>query len=731
MWQPARKSTANENRRPIYVFSTDLANLAADAVMKNRYDTIVQFHNAQPKGPGFLSLPKEEEAKKETISAHKASDNEKEGNTRAPKRRSSRLSASDETPSTKKLRSGGQTKLSEDSKRTRFSRRLRKRQQTSSSPPSSSASDHSSSDSQPSPVSYRRRGGQRSNRGGARKGGRGRNLGQQRGEIEEASEKEEEDEEEEEGGGEEDGKMRVSRDADRVEAAEDHTARRTGDAGQDISPHESAQTLTQQTLSQQTPAEEENNYTICHGTPRTKNTVDMSSPASKPLLQTRLPKSTAVSSPSGASCTTPPSVSHPTQHDIASLSVVEKQQKQSLSNTPVAVSGSRTQDPMLGQHAHPDLHKDATAPNNWPGGLSHQFSHVPGGYYSAGIHPMHYPPHATQHVPGANYSYGMYPWVGQPTREQHSYVTHESAQQLARSVASSQAGHLSQSAGHTTSPHVAYQHHPHAVHHLRPSASTPSETGKELSSASSQGHESGSAVMKHPPSHEKHSLPSTQPHHVHSHSALRQLTGPGSTQAASLSQVHHAFPRPEQMSAATAVHHPGAAAAAAAFPYGFDPSNPAALSHMHHLWQQQQQQIRAAGVHPSHLPPHLQHPSAAAGMWYPHMQQLMHGGLPEGIPDESAKRRAVVAQSSGSKHPPVDVRMNSNRNNNNDDYDTQRSLTLHQVHPPSGLQSHVPSHSMLPRGDADLAATSQAMEWTRHGATDVQKITHLTSSFPR
>ena len=746
LWQPARKSTANENRRPIYVFSTDLANSAADAVLKNCYDSIVQFHNAQPKGPGYLCLSKKQEPKKAVNSTRNlsGSESEREGGARAPKRRSSRLSVSDETPATKKLRGGRQT---DDAKRTRFSRRLRRQQQSSASPPSSPASDHSSSDSPASPpTSQRGRGRQRSSRGavGRRGGQRGRGRGRRQsrrrrgGEVEEEEEEREEDSDNEDDEGEpeeekDDGEMDESRETDdKLEAEGDGEVSAQSpedpyDGKQDMGPRDSSMNLPQQTSSEL--LEEDNNYTICHGTPRTKGgrsaAVDMSSPVS----QTRQPKSAALSSPAG---TTPPSESsHPTPHDISSLGVADKQQKATPSNVSSITSGGRSQDPMIGgQQPHSDVHKDATAPNNWPGGLGHQFSHVPG-YYGAGIHPMHYAPHATQHVPSANYSYGMYPWgahhMGQPSRDpQHPYATHESPQHVrSAAAASSQAGHLSQSGGHASAPPAAYQRHPHTVHHSHPTASTPSETGKEMSSAGSQGHESAGAT----PSHEKH------PHHAHSHTSLHQLSGPGSAQATALPQVHHAaFPRPphalttEQLSAATAVHHHPAAAAAAPFTYGFDPSNPAALSHMHHLWQQQQHQIRAAGVHPSHLPPHLQHTATAAGMWYsPHVQQLMqHGGAP--LPDESAKRRALAAQSASSKHPQVDasaaLRMNSNRNNNNSN--TEQLSLVRGIHSPS---SH--SQTMLLYGNTNYVPTSQATEWTRCSTSDVQNHSHLTGSSPR
>ena len=754
--------------------------------MKNRYDSIIQFHNAQPKGPGFLRLPKDG-PKSDVGSARKTSESERErereGSSRAPKRRSSRLSANEETPITKKLRSGGQMKspMSEDSKHaaTRFSRRLKKQQRTSCSPPSSPSSGHSSSDSQPSPVSHRGRGGQRSSRGAGRRGGGGGRGGAGRGvgrgggresTMVNSGQREEEDEGEESEEGEEAKEMYVSKDSEdgeevRQEEEEeeeeedseveemDRRPRDVYDDRREPSSHELAQDSAHPASSQQYQGEEDDNYTICHGTPRVKGSgaVDMSSPASKLTPQTLASKTVEISSPSGAVSTTPPSaLPHRTQHD--GLSVGEqKRQLSSLLSSGAVGSGNRSQDPMLGQHSA-GLHKEASA-NNWPGGLGPQFSHVPSGYYSAGIHPMHYPGHPAQHVPGANYPYGVYPWghpaVGQPTREQHPYVSHsETAQQHARSVASSQASHSAHTASHTASSHVAYQHHAQSPHHSHSAASTPGETNKEPSSANSQGNE---AVMKPPSSHEKHSLPSTHPH---SHSSLRQLPGgPGSPQAP-LSQVHHAFPRPphalttEQISAGTAMHHP-AAAAATAFPYGFDPSNPAALQHMHHLWQQsqmQQHQIRA-GVHPSQLPPHLQHSAAAAaGMWYPHVQQLVHG-----IPDDSAKRRAAA----GSKHPSVDgstLRMNANRNNSNNNgsnvssvivsdtrdsaipvfANTQGSPSLHRASPTTtGRRLPPHAYSLLSHGDRDLTATSQqALGWTGH-STDVQKNAHLPSSFPR
>lgn len=63
LWQPAKPQNSSEKLRPVYLFSTQMANKAAEAVWKGRYDNIIQFHKAQPRGPGFLRLPGKTEPK--------------------------------------------------------------------------------------------------------------------------------------------------------------------------------------------------------------------------------------------------------------------------------------------------------------------------------------------------------------------------------------------------------------------------------------------------------------------------------------------------------------------------------------------------------------------------------------------------------------------------------------------------------------------------------------------
>ena len=775
LWQPARKSTGTENRRPLYVFSTDMANAAADAVLKNRYDTIVQFHNAQPKGPGFLRLSRKDSGKRETASNTRESSESDggggggrggNGGGRAPKRRSSRLSATEEAPMTKKLRGGGQ-KASDNSRQTRFSRRLRKRQeQGSSSPPSSpDSADRSSSEEEeeeqgeesevestrsPAPVvAQRGRGGRSSGRGGRRGGGRGgggrgrrnsspvTNSGGRRGrtggveeewdgDTEEEEEKEGEEESEKEPNDED---LHAPRNTDRPETAGDEEERgdslNTGPtsaygAGKGAglprpTPHPSQLQSVEQ--------EGENNYTICHGTPRSKGgrVASVSSPAPhNPLSPHR-----RVSPMGGVSSAVPISTvsAHHTQHDIASLGVIsDKQSSSSLSGaSPHGHPGSGPAgrgDPMMGGASaiHPNTHhKDpaaavaaATAANNWPAGLGPQFAHVPGGYYGAGIHPLHYPPHlAAQHVPGANYSYGVYPWGtphpvgGHPSRDhqqQHLYGGHEGHQH--RAVPSSQ---------HLTPPQPGT-----SGGHFHPAHRSSADVGKDSGGGTSSHETTPSHDKQHPlsTSHSLRQLPSTHIQHQ--------------TAAA-------AFPRPPHPDQLSAVHP-----AAAAFPYGFDPNNPAALSHMHQLWQHQQQQMRAAAVHPSHLSPHLQH-TAAAGMWYPHHMQtlIQHGGGGGVPPDDSAKRRALAAaaaaqqQSGGvAKHTPVDaLRMNSNRNNSN----CGSGLVLQPSHLallPRTTTTALPSfqQALLPLVQSEFGSSSG--EWTRSSA-NLERDPHPMDSFPR
>ena len=167
LWQPARKRPAGETLRPIYVFSTHLANKAAEWVIRGKYDNIIQFHHAQPKGPGFLRLPEavpqkppvggETETKtgdrgRKLTETTDSEDTPAKGSKPA-QRRSSRLSTDEsrhESPRVTRLRSHKNVSQSADSEEpdaktpppsappppVRSSRRLRSRQQPGSvSPP--------------------------------------------------------------------------------------------------------------------------------------------------------------------------------------------------------------------------------------------------------------------------------------------------------------------------------------------------------------------------------------------------------------------------------------------------------------------------------------------------------------------------------------------------------------------------------------------------------------------
>ena len=691
LWQPARKIKANENLHPVYVFSTHLANSAADAVLKGRYNSIVQFHNAQPKGPGFIRQVQQKEiaGKREGVDAVKSPNIERDGGggwEKAPKRRSEHLSVSEDTPVQKKLRSSGQARSSpalEDSNGgpgTRYSRRIRRQQASSiSSPPSSPTSNQSTDEGgspKLNPLRSRGRVG-----GGRRSGVRVTPLPNSNQKEEEGEEKREEEEEEEEEGEEESkvvgGRASLSKDEEgRSGERKDGTLNsmpQDSNAGEEgISPHHPMRVLPQMMASHRL-LPEEDNYTICHGTPRSRgnSAVDMSSPAAKapagsrpsdmtsPVDNHGVPNSQAAAHPNA---TNPTHGGGPGERDGG-----ERDHSKLIS--PARIAGLHAHDPMIAQniHVHHDYHKE---PNNWAAGIGPQFSAVPGGYYGHGIHPMHYPANpAARHVPHANYPFGVpYPWghttMGPHSRTpesgQHHYAGQTDSSVLhARSVETSPS---TQSFSHPP-PHMAYPHYYHSPH---AAAHTPasSDGGKSPASIPSDTHVSSPStasstsptVMKNP------SLVAPQAHHAQlsPHAALRQLSSPGSAQPSL--PVHHAFPRPshphplapEHPSGSVPGHHPSAP-----FSYGIDPNNPAAL-HMHPFWQHPQMQQHPMrpipGVHPSHLPPHLQ---PAPGMWYPH--PLMQGGVPE----DPTKRRMQVPSPIPKHVDSAHLRLNTNRNNSN------------------------------------------------------------------
>ena len=661
-------------------------------MLKGRYNSIVQFHNAQPKGPGFIRQVQQKESagKRESLDAVKSPDIEREGGigwAKAPKRRSLRLSVSEDTPVQKKLRSSGQTHSpppSEDSKGgsgSRYSRRIRRQQVSSISSPPSSPTSNQSTDEGCSPKlnSLRGRGREGSGRvgGGRRSGGKvtpPSNSNQKREEEEESAR--EEEEESEVGGRASPSKDEEGRSGERKDTTMNSMPQDSNVGGEGIRPHHPMHDPPQLMASHQL-LPEEDNYTICHGTPRSRGSsaIDMSSPAAKAPPAVSRP-SDMTSPVDNHSMPHPQTPTHPDATNLTPGGGAGRrdggERDHSKLISPAGIAGLHGRDPMIAQHLHHDYHKE---PNNWPAGYGPQFSGVPSGYYGHGIHPMHYPANpAARHVPHANYPFGVpYPWghtMGPhsrtPESSQHHYAGQTDPSVLhARSVETSPS---TQSFPHPPPPppHMAYPHYlhsPHAAAHTPASsdggkspASIPSDTHVSSPSTAISSSSTSPTVMKNP------SLMAPQAHHAQlsPHAALRQLSSPGSAQPSL--PVHHAFSRPshplapEHPAGPTAGHHPSSAP----FAYGIDPNNPAAL-HMHPFWQHPQMQQHPMrpipGVHPSHLPPHLQ---PAPGMWYTH--PLMQGGVPE----DPTKRRMQVPSPIPKHVDSAHLRMNTNRNNSND-----------------------------------------------------------------
>ena len=77
--QPAARQTASgEKLSPAYVFSTIWANKAALAVKEGIFESLIEFHKAQPKGPGYLTLDYEDKQSSSSLKEPSESESEKE-----------------------------------------------------------------------------------------------------------------------------------------------------------------------------------------------------------------------------------------------------------------------------------------------------------------------------------------------------------------------------------------------------------------------------------------------------------------------------------------------------------------------------------------------------------------------------------------------------------------------------------------------------------------------------
>ena len=518
LWQPARKQAPGEVLKTIYVFSTQWANKAAEAVMTGKHSSIIHFHQNQPKGPGFHRHPpqRRDEGKKEGVAGRRGkapsvADKEEEEVTeekeeaplgRGQKRRSARnsISVDSHSPQVRIRRcSSGRNKSpppppppkpqpqpqppppQSPPPFLRSSRRLRRQRNPSPPPssppppPSNTAEDGGKEETEevpqcpppPSPPpqappapahpSSTSRGGRptRASRRLAqaklRNDASSRSGGEQGGatiddDLLESSPKRSRLEEDgkEDGGG---------KGADRGGK---------GDAASQPSPMESSHGDPEQ-LSVPPPApEEDNNYTICHGTPQTLSPrVDMSSPKDWPQQQQQQQQQQhqqqqqqhqvgggassrshshqslghsdpspitpvasgggegGVFSPpqgSGASMGMRGSPLDPSSHRPPGHQQQQQQQQQEAGNMSAGHTPTEPHPHMPAEYYHKDWSAAATGlsaapypgmPGGYPGMYNHPIPGLPSAYAAAA--------HSGQPLPASTYPYPMpYPWSHHP-----------------------------------------------------------------------------------------------------------------------------------------------------------------------------------------------------------------------------------------------------------------------------------------------------------------------------
>ena len=321
LWQPAsRKGGSGDSYKPVYLFSTSLANKAASAVELNRYNTIIQFHQAQPKDPGFLRLPETEKQSSKpqlgSISDRKQTDGDTGGEEEVPAKETKSVPRGQKRRSSGRISEGGvSTRRSRASEVEtvekapspqpflRSSRRLRQQRNRSiASPPlqSPSSTDGPRSPLPPSPPSGVRPRPRRSSQttpstvaGGStqHQQQQQRSLRRKRNNLQEESptsplpdlfedRTSQQVEEMDSPSDEEDKKNDESSDGE-------HETRKKarldgGEADKQLMSSPSMQSPEQQRSIPPPGSREEENYTICHGTPVNKSTAggDISSPKS-------------------------------------------------------------------------------------------------------------------------------------------------------------------------------------------------------------------------------------------------------------------------------------------------------------------------------------------------------------------------------------------------------------------------------------------------------------------
>ena len=683
LWQPARKHVPNEVLKTVYIFSTQWANEAAEAVTAGKFNTIIQFHQNQPKGPGFHRHPpskpllkegppdksetqKSDEKKKEEEKDPKINDQLGKGQ----KRRSGQASLSNDGQSSivKKRRSSIQQCKTPPKEQSpppflRSSRRLRRQKNPSpipSPPPPALIGEEEENDeaqSPPTPPSLPRppsgtrgritRTSQRLAKARQRNGSTNKqalppdrkNSSAEEEDVPESSSK----------------KSKINEESGKPDEAKNMAESPKSPVEED-SPHvDPSQVPMSQTA-------DEDNYTICHGTPQTHSPsrADISSPKE---WQDPKGQGKRALGPSHQQSVGPPDPSvggsggvlSPPQGNSPSVGGI----RVSLDHQPGGghvQEGGNVSHALTEPHLPPSHHHipaDYYHHKDWSGLAASPYAGMHGGYPGMYNHPIHglpYAPHSGQPIPGSNYPYAMpYPW----SHHHASLGSHREhmIQQQRQAATQGRSGEaIQQMRQGITAESQNYQHG-----HLRQQMPASASRFKEGYSDAAQPSTSPQGVA-HTPAMDK--LPVTSaPGHAPPPS-LHQLGSPvSSPHGLPHHQLTHTLSRPTShpITHEHLPHHP--------FPYAFETSS----HHPLHMWQQTQmqaQQIRPIpGMHHAHLAPSM----APHGLWYspaapPLPPHLVPGQGQELLGKKSGNK---MKTSDGDTHH-TKITANRNTNNNND-----------------------------------------------------------------
>lgn len=613
----------------MFVFSTNLANRAAESVERGEYDSIVQFHQAQPKGPGFFRPANESQPDEIDRSPGKGDTSHAAPRTKQSRSPNSvtRWNSAASSPAGMGVGGGecdpriSPASLPSRTTQSRPSRRLKKQSSwagnTSHSPPVTPGEMLGSAGRtrNASPLPYKSPTDHHEGKGAFRWGN----------ERDPDEEEHGVDVEEQLGGKEGRGGEDWSGHMDRKSDVNEHYYSNTPakPSSQRNQSEAAVATLRQHAMNHRSEVDsqgntaspammsspanpstagsrEDANYTICHGTPGSAMQGDISSP---------IPATRGMQQPSSVHSTSEASFSPRPSHTTSSLPPRGVQPQMEVSEH---YGGNGQQVAWNPSNQYPP-------PGSVGGGGGYHPHHPQLSGLSYSAHPM-----AAMQV-HSGYPYALpYPWGHVPPARQHHQLSAEEVMHAQQMGA-----------------HVGYMHHPPPPPSMMEEGGV--STAKEapasvfLPNPSPLPHppaltsDTLSPVMSqtsHPPPPAHHSAQSSHGHHLQRH--------------------YQALP-PDYFG------HPSAHL----FPYGFEG---AGLQQMHHLWSHPHgggQLPPASAMHPGHMMP------GGHGSWYPsHLVHSMvsgvevHGGGGEG---------GKVTGKKGSKHEGmqvVDVKLNTNGNNN-------------------------------------------------------------------